>query len=156
MTTYTIYVMWCKTDVTKLYIDYTTNLNQLIKYHKEHSKHTYPHMFNIKLYRLIEQSGGFDNWSIQAHSICTHRDDAEQKCYDLLDELRTKMNLVARPISKSTADQLLYHDKRSLAKCSCGLRITRNYLVEHTTTRKHRVQLGMHMLLQGNPARPPV
>lgn len=146
MTTYTVYVLWCKTNVTKLFIDYTTNLTQLIKYHREHAKHVYPRMFNVRLYKCIEQNGGWSNWNIQAHSICAHRDTAERKCYALLDELRTKMKVEPHRIDNSTADQLLHRDNRPSVKCTCGLKITRKYLVEHMTTRRHHIQIGMHLL----------
>jgi glutamate synthase domain-containing protein 2 len=89
-----IYKLHClNTDVKEFYIGHTTNPKQRDSCHKDRSKETHCKS-NIKLYKLIRDNGGYDNWymTIIEQRNCNNFYEAVELEQLWIDKLNPELN----------------------------------------------------------------
>jgi len=77
-----IYKIICKTqDVKDIYIGHTTNFYQRYKLHKSNCNNDTSKGYNYKIYKIIRENGGWDNWdmSIIEKFPCNNIDEAKDR-----------------------------------------------------------------------------
>jgi hypothetical protein len=87
----TVYKIVCKDPkITDLYVGHTTDFRQRLRRHKEDSvKHP-----DRKLYKMILDNGGWDNWDMIMIETCCFNDveEAKQREHYWYDKLKPTMN----------------------------------------------------------------
>ena len=133
-----IYKISCK-DVSchELYVGYTTNFVQRKHAHKQNCNNdTSPH-HNMKLYKVIRENGGWDNWNMEMIDciICNDIDEAKLKEYEYSKLLHATLNAV-KPIPKMALEKT---KTKQVYYCeSCKIYTSSNELLEqHKQTKKH-------------------
>ena len=135
-----IYKISCK-DVScnELYVGYTTNFVQRKHAHKQYCNNdTSPH-HNMKLYKVIRENGGWDNWNMEMIDCinCEDINEAKLKEYDYSISLQSTLNTV-KPIPiltlKKTKTKQVYYDE------SCKIYTYSNELMEqHHKTKNDKI-----------------
>jgi hypothetical protein len=65
MSNIVIYKIICNnSDITNIYIGRTSNFKRRKNVHKSRCNDENNKCYNLKIYRIIREHGGFDNWSM--------------------------------------------------------------------------------------------
>ena len=73
-----IYKITCKNSSCKeLYIGYTTNFTQMKHVHKQICEYKKSSNYNNKLYKIIRENGGWDNWIMEIINCCNCKNKHE-------------------------------------------------------------------------------
>ena len=134
------YKIYCK-DINfhDVYIGHTTNFVQRKHAHKRACNKSTEQSHNLKVYKIIRERGGWDNWNMEIIGFknCKDHSDActvEQEYFDSyeasLNSILAKKSIIERlPIAKEKLD--LYCEVCKI-KCSCTKSFER-----HKKTKKH-------------------
>ena len=78
-----------------LYIGHTTEFNKRKGHHKSNCKNENSNVYNIKLYQMIRNNGGWDMFKmIEVEKyICNDRREAEKRENELMKDLKANMNM---------------------------------------------------------------
>ena len=77
-----------------LYIGYTTNFNERLKQHKKDCVCETSCSYDLKVYRIIRENGGFNNFQMAIMKIfhCRNRTEALNEENRIINEIRPSMN----------------------------------------------------------------
>ena len=92
-----IYKITCKEpDVTDVYVGHTTNFIQRKHYHKQNCTNLKSTNFTCKLYEVIRNNGGWNNWKMEIINYfnCADHYEARQKEQIYFNELNANLNSV--------------------------------------------------------------
>ena len=139
--THTIYKISCKdTDVPHTYIGSSKNYNVRPYFHMSASS-IKPH---IKLYKCIEEHGGWENWVFTIletyEDICKEELLRKEGEYIRAQSNPLNIRIAGRTIEEYLEDnkEILENRRKSYISCSCGASITRQGKYQHQRTRKHK------------------
>jgi len=89
------YVFRCKSAiVNNCYVGHTTNFLRRRREHKSRCSNELDKKYNFKLYKVIRDNGGWDNWNmIELHKqFCKDKRECERLEQQLIDEYNSDMN----------------------------------------------------------------
>jgi hypothetical protein len=92
-----IYKIYCKDESIKdLYVGHTTNFVQRKHAHKMSCTREKYYNYNCKVYKLIRENGGWDNWSMEIVNFfnCKNQKEARIKEQDYFISLNATLNSV--------------------------------------------------------------
>ena len=128
--------------ITDLYIGHTTNFVQRKYSHKENCVNKKSSNYNCKLYEIIRNNGGWDNWKMEIVNFfnCKDHNEARQKEQEYFILLNANLNSIEpfpTPKQKTTntikkiVPEKIYCEK-------CNIYFNNNKLYEtHLLTKKH-------------------
>ena len=111
-----IYKLSCGDDC---YIGSTTDINQRIRSHRFHSKTETSSKFNQRIYVIMREYGGLDNFNYEVleEYSCNTKYELELKEREYIDNIKPSMNSFIPTRSKKeyaeihTEDRKVYHSK---------------------------------------------
>ena len=137
-----------------VYVGSTTNFTKRKQGHKERCSNEKSKKHNLKLYKMIREYGGWENWSMIkiCDYPCENRRQAEQEEDKYMLELKANMNS-----NRAFRTQQEYRDDNKGRKqeymkkyrednkdkinkkitCECGCEINKTHLKRHERTKKH-------------------
>ena len=141
-------------DDTLVYVGHTTNFDKRKTKHKSNCKNDNVKDYNYKVYQMIRQNGGWDDFKmIEVEKYpCADKREAERRENEVMKELKASMNTNK---SFRTKDELTecrkeyfkdYRDNNKLkiqernkekVKCECGCDVMKRCLNRHQATKKH-------------------
>jgi len=89
------YKFCCKNDnILNCYVGHTSNFNRRKSEHKSRCNNEKDKKYNFKLYQLIRENGGFDNWRmIEIHKqFCKDKRECERVEQGLIEQNVSDMN----------------------------------------------------------------
>ena len=141
-----IYKITCKSpDVNEVYVGHTTNFVQRKFCHKQSCTNIKSPNHNCKLYKVIRENNGWDNWNMEIVNFFNCKDsyEARQKEQEYFVLLKATLNSIEplpspKPNNvtinvKESNDEKKYYCEHCKTKCSCEY--TFNI---HNQTRKHK------------------
>ena len=137
------YKIFCKdTLVEELYIGHTTNFVQRKHAHKQSCSNTKTINHNCKLYRVIRDNGGWDNWKMQIIAFHECDDLMQAKKYEqkYFEEYKATLNSIEPlPKPKPKIIKEVIKKEKQLFSCNlCNVHFGTNKLYEvHSQTKKH-------------------
>ena len=147
-----IYKITCKSpDVNEVYVGHTTNFVQRKFYHKQSCTNIKSPNHNFKLYQVIRQHNGWDNWNMEIVNFFNCNDSyearkKEQEYFVLLKatlnsieplpSLKSKPNNVTIDV-KESKEKKIYHCEHCNTTCSSEYSFKK-----HNETIKHKENLS--------------
>jgi hypothetical protein len=163
-----IYKITCKDpNVTDIYVGYTTNFIQRKHTHKQSCTNIKSTNYKCKLYEVIRNNGGWNNWQMEIINIfnCADHYEARQKEQIYFIELQATLNSIepmpkqkhkkaaVNPAEKNGIKMELIYPQKSLAvfyceSCDYNTSNKKDYS-KHCLTSKHKTgKNGMNLELQ--------
>lgn len=120
------YKFCCKDDnVINCYVGHTSNFNRRKSEHKSRCNNEKDKKHNFKLYQLIREYGGFDNWNmIEIH---------KQFCKDKRECERIEQGFIEQYISDMNSRKSFSYDKDYYDKMNITENDIKNLLYTYTT-----------------------
>jgi len=137
------YKIFCKDAlVEELYIGHTTNFVQRKHAHKQSCSNTKTINHNCKLYRVIRDNGGWDNWKMQIIAFHECGDLMQAKKYEqkYFEEYKATLNSIEPlPKPKPKIIKEVIKKEKQLFSCNlCNVHFGTTKLYEvHNQTKKH-------------------
>ena len=141
-----IYKITCKSpDVNEVYVGHTTNFVQRKFYHKQSCTNIKSPNHNFKLYQVIRQHNGWDNWNMEIVNFFNCKDsyEARQKEQEYFVLLKATLNSI-EPLPKPKPNNVTIDVKECKQKkiyfCDyCKTRCSNeDTFKKHNETRKHK------------------
>ena len=145
-----IYKLVCNDlNIIDVYVGHTTNFIKRKAKHKKACNNINDIAYNRKVYQIIRENGGFENWTmveIEKYP-CNDKNEAcarERYYYELLN---AKLNTVCpyrvdkKEISKATREKnkdKIKQRKSKVSMCECGCEYTEGHKARHLRTQKHK------------------
>ena len=140
-----IYKIVCNDlNVTDVYVGNTTNFTKRKNAHKRASINENNNCYNYKVYQIIRQNGGWDNWNmIEIEKYCckdSNEASARERYY--YETLNAKLNTKVpnRSMKECLTNYRQTHKQQAQQKynCECGSVFTHSHKSEHIKTKKHQ------------------
>ena len=149
-----IYKISCKDhSITDLYVGHTINFVQRQMAHKNSCNNEKSSNYNCKLYQIIRENGGWNNWTMSIVNFfnCTNKTEArekEQEYYKLLNAnlnsveplpIRNKNKCLKADLN-NTENEIIKHDNTSQFACNICKYYTcrKSQYDRHNSTMKHK------------------
>jgi len=143
------YKIYCvDPSINDLYIGHTTNFVQRKHAHKQGCNNVKSSNYNCKLYKVIRENTGWDNWKMDiiAFHNCDNLLGAKTQEQKYFEEYKATLNSI-EPLSKSKPKIVNYVAKKEKSISSynfycenCHYKCkTTQHLTQHLTTRKHKM-----------------
>ena len=144
-----IYKITCKEpSVTELYVGHTTNFVQRKHAHKQNCINDKASNYKYKLYEVIRDNGGWNNWRMEIVNFfnCKDHYEARIKEQEYFVSLNATLNSV-EPMPKPKFNQTLTNkiiENKIIYKCeTCNITCKNENLLEaHNKTKKHSKNLN--------------
>jgi hypothetical protein len=83
-------------EIKSCYVGHTTNFNRRKTEHKSCCNNNNCTNYKLKVYQIIRENGGWDNWKMVEvnRRICLDKIDAYKKEQQYIEELQTNMNMI--------------------------------------------------------------
>ena len=152
-----IYKIVCNDlNVKECYVGHTINMTKRKCSHKSACNNENGKGYNHKIYKIIRENGGWDNWSMLLIEKfpCKDKYDACKREREVYEELDAKMNMLRPYLTQEEIkqyhkqyDQAYYQankqkiserDKQKI-KCDCGSIVRRSDILKHNRTKKHNL-----------------
>jgi hypothetical protein len=104
-----IYKIECKdVNITDIYIGHTTCYSQRYKTHKSNCNNISSKGYNYKIYKIIRENGGWDNWnmSIIENYPCTNVNEAKERERYWIEKESSSLNICIPNRSKKEYGQI--------------------------------------------------
>jgi hypothetical protein len=150
-----IYKIYCKdTSVNELYVGHTINFVQRKQAHKRSCTREKYYNYNCKVYKIIRENGGWDNWNMDIISFfnCKNQTEARMKEQEYFVLLKATLNSI-EPFPDNSEKQIITKQENKkiemvknikstdnkLFKCNeCKFSASKNSNYElHLLTKKH-------------------
>jgi hypothetical protein len=150
-------------NVTECYVGHTTHFIKRRANHKNRCCNTNDKFYNLKVYKLMRETGGWENWTMVQieHYPCNNRNEAgarERYWYELLNSNmntqvpnRTLTEYMTQYYQDNREDRLLkrhkYYQKnredillkaKEKFKCECGGKYTYQNKTTHCKSKRHQ------------------
>jgi hypothetical protein len=136
-----IYKIYCKDEkINDVYVGNTTNFTKRKYQHKICSKNTNDQYYKLKIYKIIRENGGWDNWDMVEIAKYNCKDSAEARIREQehYEKLKSTLNTVPPYISKQIYEC-------SLCDFKCNKLSNYN---KHLSTGKHNVDINVNIFKQ--------
>ena len=130
-----IYKISCKDEtISDVYVGYTTNFVQRKYAHKVCCTNDTTNTSNCKLYQVIRNNGGWDNWKMEIIDVITCNDmyDAKNKEQEYVVLLKATLNS-AEPLPQTRRTSYRFYCEKCNFKCS-----KKSIYNKHLDTTKHQ------------------
>ena len=111
-----IYKIFCKDpNVSDIYVGHTTNFVQRKHAHKQNSMNSKSPCYDLKLYKIIRDNGGWDNWCMEIVNFFNCKDsyEARKKEQEYFVSLNATLSSIESLSSKKqTQDAVILTDKK--------------------------------------------
>ena len=143
-----IYKIYCKDSEKNLtYVGHTTNFRNRKYQHKSNAKNTDNWFGNFKLYKIIRENGGWDNFEMEELECfsCKCHEEACKREREWFEKLNATMNDKKPHVSSEELVQ--YHKEwrdrnreqiNAKYVCNCGGRYVWNHRSHHINTKRHK------------------
>lgn len=144
-----IYKIVCDDDNRLIYVGSTTDFTRRKSQHKHSCNMESNSAYNFKLYKMIRENGGWDNFTmVQVESFpCQNGNESRARENFIMNELKCTMNS-NKPFTGLTHaeydkqyyidNKIEYNKKKSVkVKCVCGCMISKRNTSTHKKTGKH-------------------
>ena len=152
------YMIFCKdTTIDDLYIGHTTNFVQRKQSHKQSCSNTKNTNYKCKLYNVIRDNGGWDNWKMQIIAFHECDDLMEAKKYEqkYFEEYNATLNSIEPlPKPKPKIIKEVIKKEKQLFYCNlCNVHFGTTKLYEvHNKTKKHiKMVLNPEFAINNSP-----
>ena len=139
-----IYKITCKDpNVTDIYVGYTTNFIQRKHTHKQSCTNIKSTNYKCKLYEVIRNNGGWNNWQMEIINIfnCADHYEARKKEQEYFISLNATLNSIEpfpKPKIIPTKNTIIYISKQVFECNICNIKCANSQLLEfHNKTKKH-------------------
>jgi hypothetical protein len=129
--------------VKDLYVGSTTDFTKRKSTHKSHCNNESDSKYNLKVYKMIRENGGWDNWTIvqiEAYP-CNNNNETRARERHWYEMLHATMNSI---VPVRTQKQYRIDNKVILAEkqntnhvCNCGGKYTQSNKARHEKSTKH-------------------
>jgi len=151
------YKIFCKdTLIEDLYIGHTTNFVQRKHAHKQSCSNTKTTNYNCKLYNVIRDNGGWDNWKMQiiAFHECDDLMEAKKHEQQYFEEYKATLNSIEplpKPKPKIIKEVIKKEQLFYCKLCNVHFGTTKLYEV-HNKTKKHiKMVLNPEFAINNSP-----
>ena len=139
------YKIYCKDSaIDDLYIGHTTNFVQRKHAHKQGCKNNKSSNYNCKLYKVIRDNMGWDNWIMEiiAFHNCDDLYAAKKLEQSYFEDYKATLNSI-QPLPKPKPKLMKYTPPHERPHCEvCDVYFGSNKLLDiHNTTNKHRTNV---------------
>jgi hypothetical protein len=152
------YKIYCKdTNIKDLYVGLTTNFVQRKHAHKQSCKNEKATNHNCKLYKVIRNAGGWDNWQMEiiAFHNCKDSHEAHKKEQEYFETLGATLNSI-EPLPKPKPKEKIIKivKEKTIMYCEpCNIHFTcRKAQETHNNTNKHHKKVSMNNNIQASVA----
>jgi hypothetical protein len=139
-----IYKITCKdSNVTDVYVGHTTNFIQRKHTHKQACINDKSSSYNCKLYKVIRNNGGWDNWNMEIVNFfnCNDHYEARKKEQEYFELLHATLNSIEpMPKPKSIPEKIIKQNiPKQIYYCDvCKIKFQNSKLMEiHNQSKKH-------------------
>ena len=136
------YKISCKdTDVTDLYVGHTTNFVQRKYAHKRSCNTESDSNYGLKVYKVIRENGGWDNWKMEiiGFNECNDHYEARKIEQKYFESLNANLNSVPPMPKRKIKSPVFSSDKVELYCKICNVNFeSRKSLENHLNTQKHK------------------
>jgi hypothetical protein len=152
------YKIYCKdTNINDLYVGLTTNFVQRKHAHKQSCNNEKTMNHNCKLYKVIRNAGGWDNWQMEiiAFHNCKDSHEAHKKEQEYFETLGATLNSIEPlPKPKPTDKIIKIVKEKTIMYCEpCNIHFTcRKAQETHNNTNKHHKKVSMNNNIQASVA----
>ena len=144
-----------------VYVGHTTCFNKRKTAHKSNCKSENYKYYNIKVYQMIRENGGWNAFKmLEVEKYpCADKREAERRENEVMKELKASMNMINSFVTKEELKEYkkehnkeykknnklkiqernkeYYETKNVKVKCECGCEIVKQNLNRHQATTKH-------------------
>ena len=122
-----------------VYVGHTTNFSKRKGSHKSICKNENNKNYNLKVYQMIRDNGGFDRFKmIEVEKYpCKDKREAERREYEVMKELKANMNAIKSFLTEEERKEYNKEYFKEKITCKCGCVVTKIHLKRHETTKKH-------------------
>ena len=112
-----IYKITCNNpDIKELYVGHTTNFVQRKHAHKQNCMNNNSICYNLKVYKVIRNNGGWDNWTMEIVNFFNCKDNyearkKEQEYYVLLNASLNSIEPLPAPKIRPNIKFITYKNK---------------------------------------------
>ena len=150
-----IYKITCKdTAVTDVYVGHTTNFVQRKHGHKQSCINDKHNNHNCKLYQVIRENGGWNNWKMEIVNFfdCKDHYEARQKEQEYFDSLKATLNSIEpfpKPKTKLELNLSIIKVKKEKLHCNVCDVIFNNSKAfdQHNITNKHKKKTELSLIV---------
>ena len=142
-----IYKITCKDMAIKdVYVGHTTNFVQRKHTHKQSCVNVKSNNYTCKLYEVIRDNGGWNNWKMEIINLfeCKDQYEARKKEQEYFISLNATLNSI-EPMPTPTSIIHIKNKKKELYFCAtCNIYCNNSKtLEEHNTTKKHLKKIAI-------------
>jgi hypothetical protein len=138
-----MYKIFCKDSTVKdLYVGHTTNFIQRKSLHKSACEN---HNSSSKLYKIIRENGGWDNWEMSEITVLNLKNSTEAKIKEneYYEKLKSDLNQIITPSDATNlfmCEKYINEKNNNLLFCAnCDYKCDTEWLWErHIKTQKHK------------------
>ena len=122
-----------------VYVGHTTNFSKRKGSHKSICKNENNKNYNLKVYQMIRDNGGFDMFKmIEVEKYpCKDKREAERREYEVMKELKANMNAIKSFLTEEERKEYNKEYFKEKITCKCGCEVNKNSLKRHKRTKKH-------------------
>jgi len=122
-----------------VYVGHTTNFSKRKGSHKSICKNENNKNYNLKVYQMIRDNGGFDRFKmIEVEKYpCKDKREAERREYEVMKELKANMNAIKSFLTEEERKEYNKEYFKEKITCKCGCEVNKNSLKRHKRTKKH-------------------
>ena len=126
-----------------VYVGSTTNFTKRKQHHKDRCLNEKGKKYNLKVYKMIREYDGLENWSMIkiCDYPCKNRREAELEEDKYMTELKTSMNShrasrTKQQYREDNKEKIQEYFKEKVT-CKCGCNVVKNGLKRHERNKKH-------------------
>ena len=138
MSQYYIYKLVCD-DCDELYVGSTKSINGRKGRHKYNCNNANDVRHNSKLYTIMREYGGWDNWRMVVIEECGNisKTQAHIKEEEYRDKLKAKLNSILAYQTNEQKKEKRTKYRKDKIECDCGCFVIKNHMSDHKKTKKH-------------------
>jgi len=159
-----IYKIFCNDpNVKDIYVGHTTNFVQRKHAHKQNCTNSNSICYDLKVYKIIRNNGGWDNWTMEIVNFfkCKDKYEARKKEQEYFVLLNATLNSIEPlpPLKVSQKSDTLTDKKNNVKQLfyckKCNISFSTEKLLNlHNSTKKHNMDINIR-LQPKNPGNPP-
>ncbi len=150
---YIMYKITCNTDESLIYIGSTTNFKVRKNRHKRNCNNKNSDNHHIKVYEIIRNNGGWNNWTISPIEIffSDNKIKAKIRENELMNDYKSNLNTRSAYVSDKEKEEYYEKNKERIKQnskiylqvinCDCGCEVLKGNFSRHKKSAKHQEYL---------------